>query len=190
MPLFPSMFMYSWEELGSNLLPRFFKCLLKKDGTRYPSGSINNLLNACQRILRIHQRSQTPFLLASGLPVLPRLNIRAHPLFARTIACFEAAMRKSVKEQGNKPRRKVDIFTIDQEKLILSHPQHSVNSNVGLQKRWAFYCCGEFIVRGQGELHKLEVGQFSEILIDNVASIRSVSSSGFDLNFFSSVLFD
>jgi hypothetical protein len=71
-----------------------------------------------------------------------------HPLFAHTVACFEAAMRKSVKEQGNKPRIKVDIFTIDQEKLILSHLEHSVHSNIGLQKRWAFYCCGEFIVRG------------------------------------------
>jgi hypothetical protein len=56
-PFFPSLYMYSWEELGSNLLPRFFKCLLKRDGSRYPSGSINNLLNACQRILHDHQQS-------------------------------------------------------------------------------------------------------------------------------------
>ena len=97
-PLFPLMFMYSWEELGSNLLPHFFKCLLKKDGTRYPLGSINNLLNACRRILCIHQHSQIPFLLASSLPILPRLNIRMHPLFAHIVACFKAAMRKSVKE--------------------------------------------------------------------------------------------
>jgi hypothetical protein len=115
-------------------------CLLKKDRTPYPSDSINNLLNACQCIIRIHQRSQTPYLLASGLPVLPRLNIWMHPLFARIVDCFEAAMRKSIKEQGNTPRQKVDMFNIDQEKLILSHPEHSIHSNISLQKRWAFYC--------------------------------------------------
>jgi hypothetical protein len=46
-PLYQSLYEYLWEVLGTDLLPRFFKCLLKKDGRRYPSGSINNLLNAC-----------------------------------------------------------------------------------------------------------------------------------------------
>lgn len=121
MPLFPLMFMYLQEELGTNLLPQFFMCLLKKDRTSYPFDSINNLLNACQCILCIHQRSQTPYLLASCLPILRRLNIWMHLLFAHIVDCFEAAMQKSIKEQDNKPRQKVDIFNIDQEKLILSH---------------------------------------------------------------------
>ena len=46
-PLYQSLYEYSWEVLSIDLLPCFFKCLLKKDGSRYPSGSINNLLNAC-----------------------------------------------------------------------------------------------------------------------------------------------
>jgi hypothetical protein len=173
-PFYSSIGMYSWEVLGTDLLPRFFKCLLKKDGSRYPSGLINNLLNACQRLLRSYQRSRVPALLEAGLPILSRLNIRTNPLFSRTIDCFEAAMRKSVKEQGNQPRRKVDIFTIEEEMRILSHPEHSIHLSTGLQKRWAYYCCSEFIVRGQGELHKLEVGQFSEVLLDNTATIRLV----------------
>jgi hypothetical protein len=37
-PLLPALHMYSWEQLGTDLLPRFFKCLLKKDGSRYLSG--------------------------------------------------------------------------------------------------------------------------------------------------------
>jgi hypothetical protein len=131
-PLYQSLYEYSWEVLGTDLLPRFFKCLLKKDGSWYPSSSINNLLNACQRILRSHQRSQGLELLAASLPVLPRLNIRTNPIFARTIDCFEGAMRKSVKEQGNLPRRKVDIFTIEDERRILAHPEHSIYNNFGL----------------------------------------------------------
>jgi hypothetical protein len=175
-PFFPSLYMYSWEELGSNLLLRFFKCLLKKDGSRYPSGSINNLLNACQRILRNHQRSQTASLISKGLHVLPRLNIRTNSLFVRIIDCFESTMRKSVKEQGNQPRRKVDIFTLKEEQLILSYPEHSIHHVFGLQKRWAFHYCGEFIVCGQGELHKLEIGQFSEVLLDGILTVRLVFS--------------
>jgi hypothetical protein len=97
-------------------------------------------------------------------------------LFVRTIDCFESAMRKSVKEQGNQPRRKVDIFTLEEEQLILSHLEHSIHHVFGLQKRWAFHCCGDFIVRGQGELHKLEIGQFFEVLLDGVPIVRLVFS--------------
>jgi hypothetical protein len=171
-PLYQSLIEYSWEVLGTDLLPRFFKCLLKKNSSRYPSSSINNLLNACKRILRSHQHSQVLELLAAGLLVLPRLNIRTNLIFACTIDCFEGAMRKSVKEQGNLPRRKVDIFTIEDERRILAHLEHSIYNNFGLQKRWAFFCCSEFIVRGQGELHKLEIGQFSEVVFDGVPTIQ------------------
>lgn len=97
-PFYPSIGMYSWESLGTDLLPRFFKCLLKEDGSRYPSGSIINLLNACQRLLRAYQSSQVPALIEAGLPVLRRLNVRFNPLFSCITDCFEAAMRKSVKE--------------------------------------------------------------------------------------------
>ena len=81
-------------------------------------------------------------------------------------------MRKSMKEQGNLPWRKVDIFTIEDKRRMLAHLEHSIYNNFGLQKRWAFFCYGEFIVQGQDELHKLEIGQFSEVVFDGVPTIR------------------
>lgn len=156
------------------MLPRFLKSLLKNDGERYPTRSINNLLNSCQRILRAHRkklyREDFQFLIKPE----PLLNVRSHPYFVHSVDCFLQAMKKFVAEGANKPRQKVGILTVEDEKLILRHPCNQLHYPIGLAKRFAFYCCSVFMVRGQSELHSMENGMFSEVLYDDKPCIRFV----------------
>lgn len=176
-PLHEYLWMYSWKELGQDLLPRFFKSLIRKDGKRYPTGSINNLLNSCQRILRAHQKKVYKQDIEFKVNREPRLNVRVHPFFIRTIDCFSQAMKKSVADGANQPRRKVNIFTMDEERRLLSHPMHQINTPHGLAKRFGFYCCGVFLIRGQTELFGIQLGMFSEIAYDGRPCIRYVKTA-------------
>lgn len=66
----------------------------------------------------------------------PLFVIRQHTLFALTCDACLKSMEKSVKEGANLQRRKVDIFTLEHERLILSHPQHQITDPYGLLMRW------------------------------------------------------
>jgi hypothetical protein len=159
---------YEWEVLGPDLFPRFFRCLLKKDGERFPSQSLKNLLNSIQRILRRKQRAR----MIETKIYEPLFVIRQHTLFALTCDACLKSMEKSVKEGANLQRRKVDIFTLEHEHLILSHPQHQITDPYGLLMRWVWYCCSEFSIRGANELQKLELRNFSIVEYNGSPCVR------------------
>ena len=164
--------MYLWKELGKDLLPRFFKSLVKKDRERYPIGSINNLLNSCQRILKAHEKKTYKKDFQFLIKREPLLNVRLNPYFVHTIDSLLLTMRKFVTNGDNKPRQEVDIFTVEDEKLILGHPCHQVHNPIGLAKHFAYYCYSVFIIHGQSELHNMEINMFSEVLYDSRPCVR------------------
>lgn len=95
-----------------------------------------------------------------------------HPLFIRAMDCLHGTMKKSVQLGANQPQRKVGIFNIEDERRIMDHPIHSLLTLKGLSKRFVFWCYSVLLIRGQGELKKMEVGQFHEVLYDGKPIVR------------------
>ena len=166
-PICSNIYEYDWHTLGDNLIPFFFKALLKKDGNRYPSSSIISLLNGAQRILHAHQkrvwREKDKASIDSVSPLEacePVFNIKSNPLFMRTISCILQSMKQSIKEGANKPHRKVNIFSLEDERLMLNHTCHQLHSPQGLAKCFAYYYCRTFLICRQRELFNLKIQMF------------------------------
>ena len=144
------------QELGV-ILSKFFFMVCKVDGSRYPTESIKNLLMSFNRIILREQKTRIN--LTGNEEV--EFNIQRHPWFVGACRAVQKAMTKSKDLGANKPRRKVDPLTYEQEKLILAHPLHQVTSAHGIHKRMAFYCFIVFLIRGNTELWKVMVKDFT-----------------------------
>jgi hypothetical protein len=83
------------------------------------------------------------------------VTLHTHPYFGRMNKAVILSMKKSIAEGANNDRCKVDYMTDDDERLILSHPEHQANCAKGVQYRFVLYCVFVFFVRGNRELYNL-----------------------------------
>ena len=105
--------------------------------------------------------------------------MRAHFFSIRTIDCFSQAMKKSVADGTNQLHRKVNIFTMDEERQILARLMHQINTPHGLANRFGFYYCGVFLIRSQTEFFGIQLGMFNKVSYNGRTCITSIFYSLF-----------
>ncbi|KAG0590571.1 hypothetical protein KC19_1G110600 [Ceratodon purpureus] len=148
----------------ADLLTRFFLCLCKDNGERYPSGSIGNMYDSFHRIIGRHQAKEMKLEKKKE----PLIRISEHHFFLQTNAAIVKAMELSRDAGVNKPRSKPKCLSFEDEAKILSHPSHQLTHPKGVTKRMLYYCMSKFVIRGGKEAYNLKYKDF----------IRGVNSAG------------
>jgi hypothetical protein len=141
----------------ADLLTRFFLCLYKDSGKRYPSGSIGNMYDSFRRIITKHQAKVMKMVKRKE----PLIRISDHHFFFQTNSIVVKAMEMSHDTRANKPRMKPKCLTFSEEALILKHHSTQLNCPKGLLKLMLYYYVTIFVIQGNKECCNLRYKDFT-----------------------------
>ena len=101
-----------------------------------------NLYNSFQRIIQRAQRKR----IEETNQVEPVFIITEHLFFMSVNRAVNEAMFMSRNLGANKGCRKVSCLSFEDERKILDHSAHQIDTPRGLQKRVVYYCIVVFLI--------------------------------------------
>ncbi|CAM6100293.1 unnamed protein product [Calypogeia fissa] len=133
----------------------------KKNGSRYPPGTIQGTMRGVNRLIRARQEERVIERDISIVHMDIFKDIFKDPLFRKVKVAGDIAVQKSLDAGLGKFVQKSDPLSVGEEQKMLSLPINQINSLLGINHRFAWYYTKNFLIRGASEFRQVCVEDFT-----------------------------